>query len=362
MKNQITHIRFIRLAAAVLLILFFSCFSLFGQDSLSYSLDGQEMIFSLKNCYIDSVIDSRGETGFTGYITRRGAEKQKLVMPGGVTGSLQHFIQTNIKADTAQGPVKLHVVKFETTIKQVGKRWVTDASLAVEFFGGETRLVELENKGHSESDVLSTGYLSSFLAKSIGSCLEKFDEWWGEYKSKISTTSDVKVNIRIATSTNKEEQIVYSFQRPLQISDFTGDYMESQGNEAATTNSGVGMEYKSGVINGQNILDVTLTPFFYKTRSWFRPEGKNDRVLAHEQTHFDITALKACELAALMKAQSFNKDNVRKLLEELQMKNAKELDEEQNRYDSETNHGLVADKQAEWQKKIKDQLVASGCY
>lgn len=128
------------------------------------------------------------------------------------------------------------------------------------------------------------------------------------------------------------------------------------------TVSGIGVGYASSTKNGQIVLDVTVTPYFNKATSWFKPAGRNTRVLAHEQTHFDITAIKACELVAAIRKASFTQDNYVKLLEELQMKNAQESNDEEVLYDKETVHGTIADIKAAWEKKITEQVRSIGCY
>jgi len=167
--------------------------------------------------------------------------------------------------------------------------------------------------------------------------------------------------VAIGRTTDKPNCIVYSLQRPLSIADFTGP-AEGQIEELAATYSGIGMGYSSQTQNGQVVLDLKVTPYFDKSQSWFKEEGKNPRVLAHEQAHFDITAIKACELAETIRNTSFTQENYQQLIQQLQKQNAKDANEEEATYDSETNHGIIEGKQIEWQARLKQKVREMGCY
>jgi hypothetical protein len=83
---------------------------------------------------------------------------------------------------------------------------------------------------------------------------------------------------------------------------------------------------------------------------------ENQRLLRHEKGHFNLEEVYARKLR---KALSELKDpcknppeETKKKIEEL----AKQLNDEQGRYDNETEHGTNKDKQEEWEKKIQKDL------
>ena len=90
--------------------------------------------------------------------------------------------------------------------------------------------------------------------------------------------------------------------------------------------------------------------------------SRNRETLEHEQRHFDITAIKACELANAIREFKFSVDNYPRELEKLQRQKQKELGQMQDQYDSETRHGLVPSIQQKWDKIIKDQLQNLTCF
>jgi len=126
--------------------------------------------------------------------------------------------------------------------------------------------------------------------------------------------------------------------------------------------SGIAVKYILTVRNSRNVLDIVITPYFDPAESWMKERGKNAQVLAHEQTHFDIAAIKACELANLFRGAVFTEENYSHLVTELNDKINIAVDEEENRYDNETGHGTIEDKQLWWQNKITEQAKTIGCY
>ena len=105
---------------------------------------------------------------------------------------------------------------------------------------------------------------------------------------------------------------------------------------------------------GKNGFDYKITCTFSKTKSWGL--HKTDYILMHEQGHFDIAEIFARKLNKKMSEYKFNKNSFKEDLKEIYQSIAIEKDAFQNQYDEETNHSIKKEKQAEWLKKISDQL------
>lgn len=332
----------------------------FAQDVQYIQLKQEKVAYTPKTYYIADVVDERSGINDVGIITGNG-DRQKLSISGGVATSISSFLAGNVTQDRSAQPVSLHISKLNFDVRKNGRMSNVDASVLFAFYAAGKKLIEYSSKGQGQMDSDPKAFIESFIRQAIGNDLKKFDEWWLENRDGVPTASEVKVNVHMAKTTDKPNSIVYSLLQPLQISDFQGR-VDGQEFELAVTVSGIGVGYASSTKNGQIVLDVTVTPYFNKATSWFKPAGRNTRVLAHEQTHFDITAIKACELVAAIRKASFTQDNYVKLLEELQMKNAQESNDEEVLYDKETVHGTIADIQAAWEKKITEQVRSIGCY
>lgn len=177
----------------------------------------------------------------------------------------------------------------------------------------------------------------------------------------LSFAQKVQAKINMKSSSEKPNEIVYRKGNLLRIKDFEGS--EEDGMRAiAMAYSGVNLSYSATIKANEISLTINMYPSFDKGKSWFLEEHKNEKTLAHEQLHFDITVIKACELYRVLKAFPFSKKFEKEIVA-LQTNYRIKNEEEQDRYDSETNHGINKEKQAEWEEKIKQQLAAcADCY
>ena len=333
---------------------------LMAQGVSSVQLKQEQVAFSPKSFYISAVSDSLPDNSTIGTITD-GAKKQKVVMQGGISANIKRFIDANIKQDNSTQPVVLNIAKLDVDIKNKGNLHAVTATIGIDFYAGGLRLMTYNGKGSAETDTDPAGYVEQFIRKTIAKDLAQFDTWWAAHKNDIPVSSTVKVNVVISKTIDQPDCIVYSTRRPLQISDFTGP-PQNDVSELAATYSGIKFSTTGETEKGQLVINVTLIPYFNRSESWFKDAGKNPILLAHEQAHFDITAIKACELAEAIRKATFTKDNYMTLFDQLRKQYVDESNNEQNVYDAETSHGTIPDKQQEWQQKISKQVKEIGCY
>jgi hypothetical protein len=170
----------------------------------------------------------------------------------------------------------------------------------------------------------------------------------------------VSVTVAIADKADDKNLILYKPGNNLAIADFKG---RPDGNSAgvAATYSGINMVMQGSNKNGVMAAKVLLTIYFDKSNSWMKPEGKTERVLAHEQIHFDLTAMKACALARAIEKGSYTTENVQQKLRDLQAFHTTELNKLQQAYDKETKHGTLPEKQAEWAARVAKELAKVQC-
>lgn len=80
-------------------------------------------------------------------------------------------------------------------------------------------------------------------------------------------------------------------------------------------------------------------------------------ILKHEQTHFDITELYTRKLRQLISQKDFTKvKNVVSEIDRMYKRIANEWQKEENKYDSETQHGINGARQNIWNENIAAQL------
>lgn len=109
---------------------------------------------------------------------------------------------------------------------------------------------------------------------------------------------------------------------------------------------------------------VEVTNFMDKSQSWVLPGHKTAALLNHEQKHFDLNEVYRQLLQAALEKLEGEGDTQRDALKDLNKKVADttarfeaEAKRQQERYDTETDHGRNADKQAEWDERIAGWLA-----
>ena len=156
-----------------------------------------------------------------------------------------------------------------------------------------------------------------------------------------------------------DHAFAWSGGRRLTWDDFQGD-PPTEGSEGAKTFYTL---YSAWKCRG-DVFEFRVIAGFRPRQSWVKAVVLNDTtqrrtVLGHEQTHFDLA-----EVHARIMRRAFG-DLVRPCsqtdaqLSALAQRLAQEEKAEQRRYDAETNHGLVAARQAAWTLQTRRRLAAS---
>jgi hypothetical protein len=158
------------------------------------------------------------------------------------------------------------------------------------------------------------------------------------------------------------DAITWSAGRRLRWSDF-GSSAPKAGDEGALTAYSIFY----GVRCVGETFEFRAVAGFLPHESWVRPEvvaerTTSERTLRHEQTHFDLTEVFA---RRLRQAFSHLYEPCRRAdtdLDALASQYLRAERTEQQRYDEETHHGLVAAEQSTWDRKTASDLASLGKY
>lgn len=327
-----------------------------GQNKVYLNLDESSISYIPKNFYVKNVVDGRASTeGF-------GTIKDGVIdTEDGISVTLTKLIQNKSKQSEGVVPVLMRLEKFEVTETQKsGKRQFT-LDMVISYYTGNNKLIEYSGGAYVQTNGGFGQAIEKLLISNIEGNLKTFDTWMAQNKTTVTAEPSVTVNVSLANTVAKPNHIAYSKSRKLYITDFKDEPdMNSFG--AAGTFSGVGMNMSGITKHTQTTIDVTLYVYFDTKQSWMKPEGKNATILDHEQRHFDITAIKGCELKERIQQTTFNPDTYKQQLNDMLNETQEETSELQNLYDDETGHGSIIDKQEEWNKKIDNMLKKQSCY
>lgn len=120
----------------------------------------------------------------------------------------------------------------------------------------------------------------------------------------------------------------------------------------------VKIKAKPYLVSGR--IYYSVYALFNKKKSWCK--RKSDELLAHEQLHFDIAELTARNVRrAVEQMQKDNVDDIKTFNENINkiLLKSNDLDAQ---YDEDTFHGLIQEKQQEWEEKVAEQLYALKAY
>ena len=153
----------------------------------------------------------------------------------------------------------------------------------------------------------------------------------------------------------KVDTIYYTPSKKLIWPDFKGK-PERNTNALAVTSSGFGYLATMQTRNNKTDIGITIYCYFSKQDSWVIAGGESGYALTHEQHHFDITYIVACQFIKKLKAAKFTRNNYDTLLDEIYTESRLQLKQMQDDYDSQTKNGQLKNIQTEWNDKIEKQL------
>lgn len=349
-----------------LLFLLFLPFLNQAQGVKTISFRQEKLKTRLQNYYIAGVRDDRQDTATIGSV-RAGLFSKKYVslnLPGGAAAAISDFLKTNLTQDTRTNSITLHIAQLEVAEKAGGLKAESEVRMNIAFYNAGGKIVEYKGNNSVQSTMDATRYIEELIRRGLDDMLQQFDTWAGQHQQQLKASNSgpsVEVQAEIATSSDDTDKIAWSTGRLLTLDDFRGR-PDDLSRAAAATNSGLDVRTSQQTQYSQTRVVVTILPFFDKSRSWCRTDSRNARTLQHEQHHFNITAIKACELADTIRSFTFTPGNYIKELEQLYRQKEKEIQQQQELYDGETNHGQIVAAQAKWEQMIKDMLGKQGCY
>lgn len=100
----------------------------------------------------------------------------------------------------------------------------------------------------------------------------------------------------------------------------------------------------------------TIRPCFTRQASWVKSDSKQDTLLMHEQGHFDLCELYGRRFRKSVQAMTLSLTGFDREINTLFQETWRAYQVEQDRYDRETEHGLITAVQLQWQALVADEL------
>lgn len=325
-----------------------------AQEGVVINLSADKSTYMPVNFHVVDVTDTRTFTNTIGRVNE-GA----ITVKGGLGEGLKAYVNHKITGGAV--PVTMQINRFEIREKQAGSKRQFELGMSIAYYSGKSKLLEYSGNAYTQSISDAVPYIEKLVKDNISGNLKEFDAWMAKNKESISAEPVVTVRVFMSGVAEKQGHIAYSKDRKLYMTDFEAEPDQSSIGAAATL-SGIGMKMQASTLRNITKVDLTLTVYFDKSRSWMKPHGKNVTTLQHEQLHFDITAIKACMLKQQIEQAKFSAANYKEELSNMLAKMQEEAGDMQNTYDRETAHGTIIAEQENWTKSVGDMKRQQSCY
>jgi len=156
----------------------------------------------------------------------------------------------------------------------------------------------------------------------------------------------------------EDPQILWNRDSLLTWDDFQG--------KAPATASTTAMTYTTIGLNSfdytSTSYNVSIKAMFIKKKSWVQLKKATDYLLKHEQLHFDIAELFARKLRKGLTEGKFTSSQLSNQVTAMFKDYNSKLEAYQIKYDKETNHSRITDKQELWESTVPKELQKLDAY
>ncbi|TPE43399.1 hypothetical protein FJM65_13770 [Pontibacter mangrovi] len=331
-------------------------------------LKTEALAFTPKEFYVARVVDERADKKAVAHIIPAPAPGKAPVataipvdLQGGGLQAVQRFISKGIPANENLRPIIITLKEFvlkESPAEngRVQGQAVTSMKFELQGEGEVIPLTEYKGGVRYNRPASQVEAVEPALRQSLTGALAWFNKWIEENAStNPRLAKGINVIFTDYTSASAADTVFYSPDRPLNWNDFTGSPAKPS-KYAAAVFPGFAYGGRSEVVNGELQIILDLKVYVLQSSSWVKPDSRDNYSLNHEQKHFDIAKLVAERFKqkitpAILSVQDYNS-----IIQYHWIESYREMNQLQEQYDNETQHGLNKVAQEQWNKKIAEEL------
>jgi hypothetical protein len=321
-------------------------------------------LFKSGKFYIQEVEDKRKESGTVlGKVISYGKETPIHFPEKADKLLLKYWSAAVLKNKEAYLPLYITVKELQINEKRVAPNKVTgEIKLAVTFrWYRNMQPVELTNYQTSanytrpEQDFIYEKLAVQLLTQSLG----HFNKWMLSNAGKNPALArNVLLVFKEINNKNEPDTVFYDPKRPLVWADFKGQSSKPGSRYAAAVFTSFGYEGRSYPKDDDLVIEIGLKIFMVKSMSWGRADARTASTLRHEQLHFDVTRMVVERFKDRLKKAELTIEDFDSEIQYQFLEVFRDMNTEQEAYDGQTGHGLNAAAQAEWDRKISNQISA----
>jgi len=347
------------------LFIFLNLFS-FAQitpEIITLSKDPSAVI-RMNKFYIEDVEDKRKIKGaLLGKIVMLGKEKPAALATPADKELNSYWSNAAPKRNEKLLPVTVTIKDLQLIERRLGPNRVAgDIKLEVTF-RWHRNMTPVELTNYQTSATYTRPEKEYDQAKLIKQMLDQalvhFQKWMTTNAGKNPALArNLKIVFNEINSTDKADTVFYSVKRPLIWSDFQGHKNRPGSRYAAAVFTSFAYEGHSYPKDDDLILEINLKIFMVKSMSWALADAKNAGTLRHEQLHFDVTRIVVERFKKRLEEADLTIEDYDSEIQYQFLEAFREMNTEQEAYDSATGHGLNNAAQAEWDRKISKEITS----
>ena len=330
----------------------------YSQSQYELDLKSESWSFSPSIFYFTDIVDDRIDKGSAGQVLI-GDKSAKAKFPNSLETDIKNLLSNSLVPDNSKVHLLLSIDKF--SLKESGN--AAHHKITFEYSMKVFRIIN--NKRYQLYEVSGMPVLDikgpypnpydRIIRESLRKSIEGFNSWMNSNPDQVLLAQKVVVVYDDApANSSSPDTILWNNNYKLKWTDFKG----KPGSSSFMAESNCVFTYRAIPVVKNRILEIhiNLNAAFDKLSSWVRPGQERDTLLAHEQLHFDICELNMRKLREKILSSTFDMMEYGSQIGELFNKAWSDYQMEQQKYDDETEHGIVAEKQEAWQKDVRVRL------
>ncbi|RAK68196.1 hypothetical protein [Hymenobacter edaphi] len=323
--------------------------------------------------YVAAVLDERTERRAVAYLLpppgRPGLPPpppEAVDLPGGGLAAIRQFVARSVPHRPGLRPVTIRLRECRLQESPGAPGWASGKlALALSFewqrHGRTIALTTYSGAARYQRPLLSPyAAAEPALRQALVAALQYFDGWMNrEAAANAKLAWRLQVHPSNYPFQPDADTLYYSPARPLTYDDFLAVPRPRNGAVGAVFPSfayTAQAQARDGVLH----LHLQTKVFVVRTSSWLLPSARHPYSLNHEQRHFDLVQLIAERFKRKVTPDSLTLDNFDARMQFQFLQSWRAMNQLQDQYDAETNHGQNQAAQQRWNARIEAELRQYG--
>lgn len=328
-------------------------------------LNEQQFLPTVKEFYVAGVVDERENGSSVAWLlpaTQVTAitPKYTLDLKDGATAAVKKFVAGAVPVNKKLQPIIIHIKKLrvDETLQpdgRIGGKLGVMFSFWLQKSYGDVHLIDYKGGNNYTRSNGQQMDIPGLLSNAIQGGLVYFNTWINKQAdTNIKLAKGVKLIFTDYTEQPEGDTIYYSAKRPLTWADFKQKPPASK--YEAEVFPSIAYAEQVEVIKGIVNVHLALKPYLPKSACWVRDGSRSAYSLNHEQRHFDIVKLVMEHFKQQLLKEKLTIENYDGPINVQYLDSFREMNQLEEQYDQETNHGINTTAQEEWNKKLDKEL------